>query len=40
MRKGDDPYTIDRDRAIELVAEKVEKDKARMLQTFIHDEKE
>ncbi len=40
MRKGDDPYTVTRERAIELIAEKVEKDKARMLQTFIHDDKE
>lgn len=40
LRKGDDPYTITYERAVELLEEKVAKDKERILQTFIHDEKE
>jgi DNA topoisomerase-1 len=34
LGKGDDPYTIDRDRALELVAEKKEYERNRTIQSF------
>jgi DNA topoisomerase-1 len=37
LRKGDDPYTIEIDRAIEIIQEKREKDSNKMISTFPED---
>jgi len=38
--KEDDPYTIEFDRALVLVQEKIEKEKAALLQTFVYNDVE
>ena len=37
LRKGDDPYTIELDRAIEIIREKREKDSNKVISTFPED---
>jgi DNA topoisomerase-1 len=37
LRKGDDPYTVDLDHAIEIIAEKREKDSNKLIQQFEND---